>query len=492
MKKLNVLLSLTLLLGLTGCSLFSTSSNDAGENFDIYEEQLDTDVFTNRDYNEELYYTQSSISLVSGQTTTVTEEGTYTISGNVTESQILIDTEDKVQLVFNNVTITNTELACLYIKNADKVFVQLQGTNTLSSDVTNDQDDKVNGVIFSRDDLTFNGNGTLNLTSSNNGIVVKDDLVFTNGTYVINTTLDALEVNDMIAITNSEFTITTNGGYNSKISNESSTKGIKCDDFIYIKDGTFDLNCYDDAIHSDGNIIIDEGNISIYTGDDAITTGYSLTINGGNINVENCYEGYEAQRITINDGNNNITCTDDGMNARKADVDDGNGCYININGGTNIITTINGGEADGLDSNGDILITGGYTLIHGTTDTRDTPLDYDGSAYITGGTFLTTGSYSITQQNFNSSNTTQGAIAYQISSSSYTNAGTIITLKDSSGNTIVSYTAVNKFQIVHISHEDIKEGETYTLYIGSTSYTIKMSSITYSNFSSSTGMPGRP
>ncbi len=493
MKKIGFVLSIISLISLTGC--FLQGGDDTGDDFDVAQETIDTDVFSNRDVNETVMYTQIYITLESGKDIEISEEGSYIISGNVTDTQIKVNTEDKVQIIFQNVTIINNELACLYVSSADKVFVRLDGVNTLSSNVTNDQDDNVNGVIFSRDDLTFNGDGILNLSSTTNGIVVKDDLIFTNGTYNITTTLDAVEVNDTLGIKNSNFEIVTNDGYNSKLSDPGSAKGLKCDDFIYIESGNFNINTYDDAIHSDGNIIIDGGEYIILTNDDAITSDYSVTINDGIIDINYCYEGLEGQRVHINGGEIYIDSYDDGINAAKSDTDDGKGCYINISNGMIIITIINissSPEADGLDSNGDILITGGYILIHGTTNTRDTPLDYDGSAYIQGGTFLTTGSYSMTQQNFNSSNTTQGAIAYQISSSSYTSAGTVISLKDSSGNTVVEYTSVNKFQIVHISHEDIKEGETYTLYIGSTSYTIKMSSITYSNFSSSTGMPGRP
>lgn len=492
MKKILVLLLAgASAISLAGC--VSKQEDSLGEEFEVEQEEIDIDVFSNRDSNEEIMYNKVEVTLSNNETYNITEEGSYVFTGDVVETQIKVNTKDKVQIIFDNITIENDELACLYIADADKVFVRLDGINNLSSNVTNDQEDSVNGVIFSRDDLTFNGDGTLNLTSTTNGIVVKDDLIFTNGNFNITTILDALEVNDTLGIKNAFFDIVTNGGYDSKLSDPGSAKGLKCDDLIYIESGEFNINSYDDAIHSDANIIIDGGQYTINSLDDAIAAEYSVTINDGFIDINYCYEGLEAQRVHVNGGEIYIDSYDDGINASKADVDDEKGCYINISGGKIIITIINissSPEADGLDSNGDILITGGYILIHGTTNTKDTPLDYDGSAYIQGGTFLTTGSYSMTQQNFNSSLTTQGAIAYQISSSSYTASGTEIKLLDSDDNVVVSYTSINKFQIVHISSEDIKVGEKYTLYIGNTSYSITMSSVTYSNFSSSSNMPG--
>lgn len=127
-----------------------------------------------------------------GTTITITSEGTYIFSGELKEGQIIVDVDDseKVQIVLNGVTITNDDSACIYVKCADKVFVTLaQGTENSLSDsgseyIQEDSETNVDGVIYSKDDITFNGSGSLTINASYaNGIVGKDDVKFTGGTY---------------------------------------------------------------------------------------------------------------------------------------------------------------------------------------------------------------------------------------------------------------------------------------------------------------------
>ncbi len=473
---------------------------------DIYE------VFSNRDYNEEIYYSiddneydevdlsniTSKYNLVSinDNVVTITTKGSYIFTGETTSAKIVIDTTDKVQIILNDVSMTSQNDTLIHMIESDKTFIRLDGNNTLITNMK-EEFDGVDGAIFAKDNLSINGTGSLTINSNLNGIVAKDDLTITNGTFNITSICNAIEVNEELAITNATFNIETNGGQSTAPYQESeesnfgpgsrpwtstdltwSCKAFKCDEFIYIKDGIFNIDSYDDAFHCDETIIINGGTFDIKSGDDAIHANIELKINGGDIDINYCYEGLEAQRITINNGNINIDSYDDGINsAKNSDNGDDLGTFININGGSVIITIIEiskSPEADGLDSNGDILITGGYILIHGTTNTKDTPLDYDGSGTITGGTFLTGGSYSMTDQNFGSAST-QCSIYYNLN----TQTTGVVTLKDSSGNVVVTYTLINQFQIVHISTPDLKIGETYTLVVNNKSYTIKMTSNIY-------------
>lgn len=514
MKKINLLLSIFVLsTSLFGCSVLEPSKDAIEDDEVVIEKELEeketTDIFSNRDLNEDTYYTDANeyveinlstlsatndLVLIEDNVIYITSKGTYVFTGKSNNVKIQIDTSKKVQLILNNVEMTSDSEALIHMIESDKTFVRVDGVNTLTT-LMKEEVDGVDGAIFAKDNISFNGEGVLNINSYLNGIVAKDDLTITNGTYNILSTANAIEVNEELAITNATFNITTNGGQENapyqeaeeenfspgmrpwSLSTEESwsCKAFKCDEFIYIKDGTFNIDSYDDAFHCDEVIIIDGGEFNIKTGDDAIHSNLYLEINGGNIDIDYCYEGLEAQRIMINDGAININSYDDGINAAKNDENgDENGVYICVNGGTIIITIIEiskSPEADGFDSNGDILITGGYILISGTTNTKDTPLDYDGDAQITGGTFLTGGSYSMTDQNFGTSST-QGAIYVNLGSS----ASTDVVLKDSNGNIVVEYSLVNEFQIIHISTEDIKLNEVYTLVVANKSYTINMTS----------------
>ena len=238
-------------------------------------------------------------------TVTVSKAGTYVVSGTLSDGQIIVDAgdEDKVQLVLAGVTMTNQDSACIYVKNADKVFVTLaDGTvNTLSDTgeefVQTDEDTTVDGVIYARDDICFNGTGTLNVNAKyKHAIVGKDDLKVTAGTYVLSAT----------------------------------NKGISANDSIRIKDGTFTVNSGDDALHTSngeeegrGYIYIAGGSFDITAGDDGIHAETDLVIDGGKIEVKESKEGLEGYTITINDGEIQIVSKDDGLNAAGGNSSEG-------------------------------------------------------------------------------------------------------------------------------------------------------------------------
>jgi outer membrane murein-binding lipoprotein Lpp len=149
---------------------------------------------------------------VKENTITINSEGTYVITGSLTEGQIVVEAADteKVQLVLDGVTIHNSTSAAIYIKSGDKVFITLEeGTvNTLTdgTEYVQTDDNTVDGVIFSKADLTFNGSGTLNLTASyKHGIVSKDDIVVTGGIYNITAVKDAINGKDAVKIKDGTF-----------------------------------------------------------------------------------------------------------------------------------------------------------------------------------------------------------------------------------------------------------------------------------------------
>ena len=144
---------------------------------------LDTsDLFSSRDLEQTADLTGAEkITVNDGETYTISKEGVYVVTGSASNAQILISAgdEDKVQLVLDDVSITNESTPCIYVQNADKVFVTTtdsENTLTVSGAFTADGDTNTDAAIFSRDDLVVNGTGTLNISSSENGISSKDDL----------------------------------------------------------------------------------------------------------------------------------------------------------------------------------------------------------------------------------------------------------------------------------------------------------------------------
>ena len=334
-----------------------------------------SELFSARDlsasYDEEVFSitlsgntasTDSDHVTVSGGTVTVNGPGTYLVSGTLANGGIVVnaDKQDKVQLVLNDVSISSDTGAAIYVAQADKVFVTLaEGT---SSTLTNggrfaqDADGEIDAVIYAKDDLTLNGSGSLTINSpAGHGIVGKDDVTVTGGSYAITSPDSAMTANDTLAVAGGSFQITTN------------------------KDGLHSENSDDDTL---GAIYITGGSFVIRAGDDAVHAESLLQIDGGSLDIT-AAEGLEATYIHINDGQINISATDDGLNAARK-----SSAYtptVEISGGT-LTVTMGPGDTDGIDSNGNLIITGGTVNV-----TAASAFDYDGTASFTGGTVIING-----------------------------------------------------------------------------------------------------
>lgn len=317
--------------------------------------------FTERDLQQEADTTDAqTITLTDGKTETITKAGTYTVSGTASDAEIIVDAgdNDKVQLVLNGAAVTNSSTPVIYVKNADKTFVttqkDTQNTLTVTGSFTADGDTNTDAVIFSKDDLVLNGEGTLTIASSGNGIAGKDDIKITGGTLNIDSAADAIEANDEIAAAGGTVTINSQKDGLHAENSDDNTQGS-----IYISGGSFTINAASDAVQGTTTVVID----------------------GGTLNLT-AREGIEGTNITINNGDITINASDDGINAANKSSEK---VCITINGG-NINITMGQGDTDGLDSNGDLYITGGTVSITGQS-----ACDYDGTAQKTGGTLIVNG-----------------------------------------------------------------------------------------------------
>ena len=318
------------------------------------------ELFTERDLTQTADLSEASNYTVSdGKTITITKAGVYHISGTASDATIVVEagSDDKVQIVLDGVSITNTDFPCLYVKQADKVFVTLVGENTLSvtGSFTTDGDTNTDGVIFSKDDLVLNGTGSLTVSSTDNGVVCKDDLKVTGGSYTVTASSKAFEANDSIRIADGTFTLKA-GTDGLHAENDDDTLG-----YLYIGGGSFTIQAGDDGIHANSLVQIDGGSFTV--------------------SAAECIEGTYIQ---INDGTFALSSWDDAINAAKK-----SSAYstptVEINGG-DITITMSAGDTDGIDSNGDVIVNGGTINITGNSS-----FDYDGSAQYNGGTIIVNG-----------------------------------------------------------------------------------------------------
>jgi len=414
---------------------------------------------------------------VKGSTVTITDEGTYIFSGSLDNGSIVVDAEntDKLQLVLNGVDITNESSAAIYIKQADKVFLTLapESENTLRTvgEFVAIDENNIDAVIFSKDDLTMNGTGKIVVeTEYGHGVVSKDDLVIAGGNYEVQVSNHALAGKDSIRIADGSFVLQSGEDAIHAEHDEDDTLG-----FVYIANGDFTINAGDDGIHSGSRVLIENGNII----------------------MRECYEGIEGLSIDITGGNITLTASDDGLNAaggndQSSDWRGGGGenpfaveegAYIRIAGGRLNITAY----GDGIDSNGALYVTGGETYVSGPENSGNGSMDYAGEAQITGGIFVAAGSTGMAQNFGNTS--TQGAMLVNLSSVQA--AGSTVELKDAEGKVLVSYAPQTKYSCVIISCPEVQKSSTYTLVTGEESNTIEMSEIIYgSGGMMGGGMPG--
>ncbi len=391
---------------------------------------------------------QGSGAAAEGASVTLNAAGTYILSGSLSNGSIVVAAgdEDKLQIVLDGASIHNEAGPALLVENADKCFVTLaEGSQNALSDgeayQLEGEDDDRDAVVFSRDDLTFNGAGALSVTGSyKHAICSNDDLVITGGTFDVTSVEDAF-------------------------------RGKDC---IKVADGSFTVNAGDDAFHTDAY----------------------LYLKGGTVDVESCYEGYEGEQVIIDGGEHRIVASDDALNAALSDSDATDGamleeapgraavsgdapaddrpfgampngggmgeqmvqssdeCLIQINGGTLDLSAGN----DGIDSNGNVEINGGVVCVSGPNRGMDGSLDYDLSGAINGGTVLMVGSVGSTK----GLDASAQAVAYGNVSGK---AGQEVALMDADGTVLVTLVASADFANVLASASEIGSGQTFAVSV---------------------------
>ena len=374
-----------------------------------------TDMFTERDlagtYEESgaVYVTLSDDGItgetagvaINGQTMTITAEGTYIFSGTLSEGQIVVDADNaKVQIVFDNVDITCASSAAVYVKSAEKVFVTLaegsQNTLRNTDEYVAIDDNNIDAVIFAKSDLTLNGTGSLTIVSAEgHGIVSKDDLKITGGTYDITAAGHALSGKDSVRIADGTFILTAEKDGIHAENADDEEKG-----YIYIADGDFTITSDGDGMDASNIVQIEDGTFDITAGGGAANSQktHESDMPGGGMSQnierpdgesmpqmgEKPDEESMSQMGEKPDGENmpQDTTTDESGTSTKG-IKAGGGMYLN--GGTYQIDSAD----DSIHSNANITIADGtYTLATG-----DDGVHADDALTVNGGTITVTESY---------------------------------------------------------------------------------------------------
>ena len=306
---------------------------------------------------------------VTGGTVKITCGGEYDFSGSYSgnDAQILVaspKTDTTVYLNMKGLTLTNTADAPIYVQKSNKTFVVAKNgttntftdasTRTKTYSYTNDagqaKTDTTGACIYSKDDLTLKGEGTLIVKGNyNNGIHSTNDLRVKNGLITVTAKNNGMKGKGSVGITGGTINITTTGG-----------DGIKSDtdDAADLKEGK-------------GSIEITGGEITITAAFDGITANNAVTIANGEENAPTI-------KITAGGGQNCLGQSTGGGGGGRGGFGggmgfgQGNSCSPDssmkgIKGDSSIV--VSGGAIeissrdDGLHSSGTITLTGGKMTI---------------------------------------------------------------------------------------------------------------------------------
>ena len=463
----------------------------------------------------------------SDQTLTITQAGTYVLTGSGKNIKLVVEAADtdQVHLVFQNLTLEG-EGALLRINKAQEVVISLaEGSQNALTESQASDDEEVKATIHSQVPLTLNGTGNLTLTAlTKNALEVEDDLKVLGGAYTV----------------------------------KAANHGFKAEGALDIEAATLTIEAGKDGLHAEhdetterANISLNPTQLSIAATEDGVDAGNELTIEGGTITVSQSEEGLEARVIRQLGGDVTIKRSDDGVNASagsssktsdtsatskttdasatsntadtsssasqatatpaatsqadQANKDknatlpsppagqappqggqppqNGQGpggmppggqeesdpsLQIILEGGTLTIDA----EGDGIDSNGTVSISGGSLVVNGSVQGGNGPLDAAGDITITGGTVWALGTSDMLQ------GFAQGSTQASITANIAGTAGQTLIILDANGKEVARQTASKDFQAVIMSSADLVDGQTYTIQVEGTTQTTTAALVT--------------
>ena len=379
---------------------------------------------------------------VDGTVVTISEPGTYRVSGTLSDGQLAVVGTGVVRVILDKASITNKSSSALVAQDVDKLIVitSEDTVNTLTDATTYSYPDssttEPDAALFSSVDTVLGGDGELVVNGrATDAITSKDGLVIASGTITVTAVDDGIKGRDYLVASDGIITTTT-GGQGLKSTKDSDDAA----GYILVSGATITATTTgqsSDCVNATTNVLVTTGELTLSCTDDAIHADQRLMVEGGAIQVTNSYEGLESAVVVISGGKVDVRSSDDAINANYAGGSDnpggtggqpggqtppgpsaGNGAPGGFGGRTpgagrpgtggrggggggeaveNAAIVIRGGEitlnadGDGIDSNGTIAVSGGVTISAGADRQGDGALDANGNMSVTGGTVAAIG-----------------------------------------------------------------------------------------------------
>lgn len=324
------------------------------------------------------------------QSSDVTDEITYTLSGSSSDGEFYMSGSYKATIVLNGLTLTNTTPiysgAAIHIQNGKRINIKLtEGTTNTLTDATNGSQ---KGCLYVKGHAEFKQKGTLN---------------------VVGNTKHGIKTGEYITIKNATINVTSAAG-----------DGINCAQYFLMESGTVNISgTSDDGIQCD----IDDTD----TGSTGETTDH---------------EDEDSGNIYLEGGTITVNCSATAAKGIKGEGD------MIISGSPVVsVTTTGNGEWDeddqetkaacGMSSDGDITI-GGGTLTMTATGSGGKGMKCDGVLTVSDGTITVKTSGGLYYNNGSTENTNYTGNTDNVSNDYYSSPkGIKAGLKTQSGNSYI-------------------------------------------------------
>ena len=357
-----------------------------------------------------------------GSTVTITEGGTYVVSGQTSDGRVVVAAPDaQVRIVLDGASITSSDGPAIDIQDAGEAIIVLakDSTNTLADGAaySDTSTEAPTAALFSADTLTITGTGSLKVTGSyKDGISSDNGLVITGGTTIdVQAADDGLRGKDYLVVDSGTLTVSAGGDGLKSSEDNDETKG-----FVSLGKASVTLASTDDGIAATTDVTVAGTTLSVVAGggqanavpqEDSgpgaqsstqeaegttpspkgINAGVSYTQDSGTVTLDTADEGLQAPFVNISGGELSVASGDDGINAsngdyvieghENADSESDDGSVLTISGGT---VQVDYAASDGIDSNGSAHVTGGQVVIGGSAGSMDGAIDANGSTTLVG------------------------------------------------------------------------------------------------------------
>lgn len=334
--------------GISGQALSSVQSGTMGVTTDTEDETDTYDSFdaeiTLKDEDTKVKGNTKAVT-VDGNQVTITAGGTYSITGSLTDGQLLVTGSEKVKLYCNGMQIANSSGPALVCLNEKRTILSLaKDTENRLEDGSGYSEEEISGknvspsALYVQDKLTINGTGSLTIngncadgivckdvlklmdgtitvqakengikskecvalfggdvavTAGNDGVkatetgdVTKGFLQFENGSLSVQSGGDCLQAESLVWITDGDYSLTSLGTAEDAETGDSvSAKGIHCAGDMELGGGILTIDAPEDGIHCGGTFQMEYGTLTITSGEDGVQADGDLLQSGGQMNI---------------------------------------------------------------------------------------------------------------------------------------------------------------------------------------------------------------